>query len=80
MGYRRERLGVYTGVLAASFCSAQFLSSLPWSWVSDKYGRKAALISGLLGSAVGMAIFGTSTTYAQGKRFSMLVLHTRSHM
>lgn len=80
LGYRKERLGVYTGILAASFCSAQFLSSLPWSWVSDKYGRKAALISGLLGSAVGMAIFGTSTTYAQGISSASVVLYClRSH-
>ena len=44
MGYGGERLGYYAGMLAASFCAAQFTSSIPWGIVSDMYGRKSAIL------------------------------------
>lgn len=44
MGYGGERLGFYAGMLAASFCAAQFTSSIPWGIVSDMYGRKPAIL------------------------------------
>jgi MFS family permease len=64
-GYEGHRLGYYAGMLAASFCGAQFFSSYFWGKISDRYGRKPAMILGLFGAAVGMAIFGTSKIYAQ---------------
>lgn len=36
-----------------------------WGIISDKYGRKLALLSGVFGAAIGMAIFGSAKTYTQ---------------
>ncbi len=68
MGYTGERLGYHAGLLAASFCGAQFCTSVPWGMISDRYGRKIAIILGTLGAGIGMFIFGFSKTYAQGTR------------
>jgi MFS family permease len=65
MGYTGHRLGYYVGGLAASFCAAQFCSSVFWGMISDRYGRKMALITGTLGAAFGMLVFGSAKTFAQ---------------
>jgi MFS family permease len=65
MGYTGHRLGYYVGGLAASFCAAQFCSSVFWGMVSDRYGRKVALITGTFGAAFGMLVFGSAKTFAQ---------------
>ena len=65
-GYSHQQQGYYTGLLAASFCSAQFCTSMLWGQLSDKYGRKTAIIAGTLGSMIGLVIFGTAKTYMQG--------------
>jgi MFS family permease len=65
MGYTGHRLGYYVGGLAASFCAAQFCSSVFWGIISDRYGRKMALMSGTLGAAFGMLVFGSAKTFAQ---------------
>lgn len=65
LGYSGHRLGYYAGGLAASFCGAQFISSMSWGIFSDKYGRKPAVVIGTLGAAVGMFIFGSAKTYTQ---------------
>lgn len=36
-----------------------------WGIISDKYGRKFALLTGVFGAAIGMAIFGSAKTYSQ---------------
>lgn len=64
-GYTGNNLGYYAGFLAAAFCSAQFFSSILWGIISDRYGRKPAVVAGVLGGAVGMLVFGLSTTYTQ---------------
>ena len=64
-GYTGNRLGIYAGILAASFCGAQFFSSMIWGAVSDRYGRKPAIFIGTLGAAMGMLLFGFSATYTQ---------------
>jgi len=65
MGYTGKELGIYAGGLAASFCAAQFCSSIAWGKFSDIYGRKLAIILGTIGAALGMLVFGTSKTYTQ---------------
>ena len=45
-GYNGAVLGYYAGGLAASFCAAQFTSSILWGIISDRYGRKMAVIVG----------------------------------
>jgi len=64
-GYGGKQLGIYAGLLAATFCAAQFCSSLAWGQISDKYGRKPAIVIGTFGAGLGMLIFGCSGCYAQ---------------
>lgn len=65
LGHGGHELGYYAGGLAASFCGAQFCSSVLWGIISDKYGRKPAVVLGTMGTAAGMLIFGTAKTYPQ---------------
>jgi MFS family permease len=58
-------LGIFAGLLAATFSGAQFCSSMVWGMISDRYGRKFALLTGVFGAAIGMAIFGSARSYTQ---------------
>ncbi len=49
-------------MMAATFSGAQFCSSILWGIISDRYGRKAAIVYGVVGAAAGMAIFGSAKT------------------
>lgn len=64
-GYTGKELGYHVGGLAATFCLAQFVSSVPWGSLSDRIGRKPPVVMGVLGSAVGMVVLGISTSYSQ---------------
>src|SRR5437773_9912446 len=46
------------GLLAASFPVAQLVASPVWGRVSDRYGRRPALLAGLAASALAYLIFG----------------------
>jgi MFS family permease len=46
------------GAIIAAFSVAQLLAAPVWGRVSDHYGRRPALLVGLLGSAAAFAIFG----------------------
>lgn len=50
------------GLLAASFPVAQLVASPVWGYVSDRYGRRPALLVGLASSAVAYAVFGFAHT------------------
>ncbi|KAJ3313769.1 hypothetical protein HDV04_001573 [Boothiomyces sp. JEL0838] len=56
-------IGNYVGLLTSSFCLAQFLTSLPWGWASDRYGRRPILLIGLLGNTITCLLFGFSKTF-----------------
>ena len=46
------------GAVIASFSVAQLLAAPLWGHVSDRYGRRPALLAGLLASGVAYAVFG----------------------
>jgi MFS family permease len=46
------------GLLAASFPIAQLTSSPVWGRVSDRYGRRPAILAGLIASAIAYVVFG----------------------
>jgi MFS family permease len=46
------------GVITAAFSAAQILSAPVWGRVSDRYGRRPALLIGLLASSVAYVVFG----------------------
>jgi hypothetical protein len=64
-GFSEEELGLYVGLIAASYMAGQVCSSYFWGRCSDIYGRKPVMILGTLGTAFAAIIFGTSGTYAQ---------------
>jgi multidrug resistance protein len=49
--------GLVVGLLVSSFFVAQLLSAPLWGRVSDRYGRRPALLVGLLGSIIAYVIF-----------------------
>lgn len=50
------------GALVAAFSIAQLLSAPAWGWMSDRYGRRPAILVGLLVSAVAYVIFAFAGT------------------
>ncbi|KAK7444784.1 hypothetical protein VKT23_015101 [Stygiomarasmius scandens] len=52
-------------LLVATFFLTQFLTSLAWAIIADRYGRRIVLVSSLFGSAVTCGLFGTSTSLSQ---------------
>jgi len=64
-GYTGTELGWHAGLLASSFCGAQFFSSMFWGRISDQFGIKPCLVIGTAGSAAFFFLFGMSGSYAQ---------------
>jgi multidrug resistance protein len=50
------------GLLVAAFSVAQLLSAPAWGWMSDRYGRRPAILFGLLVSAFAYIIFAFAGT------------------
>eukprot|EP01083_Nonionella_stella_P275685 936474_1 len=63
-GVEPRLLGIYTSILNASFCFCQFLCCYVWGLISDKYGRRKALVCGLIFSTIAILIFGLSKDFA----------------
>lgn len=55
---RLDATAVDVGLIISAFSAAQILSAPVWGRVSDRYGRRPALIVGLLASAVAFVVFG----------------------
>lgn len=54
--------GFMVGVLISAFSIAQLLSATGWGRISDRFGRRPAVVAGLLVSAVAYVVFGLATT------------------
>ena len=54
------QIGMYVGYIASSFAIAQFLTSMFWGYMSDKFGRKPIILLGLIGTAISLLLFGLS--------------------
>ncbi len=55
---RLQATPLHVGVITAAFSAAQILSAPIWGRVSDRYGRRPALLIGLLASAGAYVVFG----------------------
>jgi MFS family permease len=53
-------IGYYVGFIASSFSLAQLLTAIAWGRLSDRFGRRAILLIGLLGNSITMLFFGLS--------------------
>lgn len=50
--------GLVVGLLVSSFSVAQLLAAPMWGRISDRYGRRPALLAGLAASAIAYVVFG----------------------
>jgi MFS family permease len=55
-----QATAVDVGLITAAFSAAQILSAPLWGRVSDRYGRRPALLIGLLASAAAYVVFGVA--------------------
>ncbi|KAJ3914562.1 hypothetical protein F5877DRAFT_50237 [Lentinula edodes] len=55
----------WTGVLVSMFFLSQFLTSLLWATLAERYGRRFVLVVTLFGSAVSVTAFGLSKSIGQ---------------
>ncbi|OQO06440.1 hypothetical protein B0A48_08223 [Cryoendolithus antarcticus] len=53
-----RRITFYAGMVTSAFAFAEFLSCMVWGRVSDRYGRKPILLTGLAGTGISMILFG----------------------
>lgn len=58
-------LGRYAGILSGSFAFAEVLFLVQWAKLSDRVGRKPALMTTMLTSAIFIAAFGFSKQFWQ---------------
>jgi MFS family permease len=52
------KISVYAGMVTSAFTLAEFATGVMWGKLSDKIGRKPVLLSGLIGTAISVLIFG----------------------
>lgn len=57
-----EEAGYVSGILLGVFMLGQIVSAKTWGYISDMYGRRFPLISGLFTSGLAMLFFGLSTS------------------
>ena len=55
---RLDASPLQVGLITSAFSAAQIVSAPMWGRVSDRYGRRPALLVGLLASAVAFVVFG----------------------
>eukprot|EP00536_Pseudo-nitzschia_multiseries_P001141 jgi/Psemu1/250246/estExt_Genewise1Plus.C_140103 len=62
--YTAATIGPYAGILASSFRLGRIPTAIPWGQCADVYGRKFALVVGVLAMVVGNLLFGLAPTFA----------------
>ena len=55
---------MYAGMVTSAFAFAEFSTSMLWGRLSDKFGRKPILLTGLAGTGISMLLFGLSPNLA----------------
>lgn len=54
----KSKISFYAGMVTSAFTFAEFSTGLLWGRLSDKVGRKPVLLTGLIGTAISVLIFG----------------------
>ncbi|KAI1818018.1 major facilitator superfamily domain-containing protein [Poronia punctata] len=53
-----DKISFYAGMVTSAFTFAEFSTAILWGRLSDKIGRKPVLMTGLVGTAVSVLVFG----------------------
>lgn len=53
-----RRISFYAGMVTSAFTFAEFSTGLLWGRLSDRIGRKPVLLTGLIGTALSVLVFG----------------------
>ena len=53
-----KRIALYAGMVTSAFALAEAMSSSIWGRLSDRFGRKLILLTGLAGTGLSMLLFG----------------------
>jgi len=61
----KDDIPFWVGITAASFPFSQFTSSVFWGRASDRFGRKATILFGVLGTLISSLLFGLSKSVPQ---------------
>jgi len=54
------QVAFYSGIVMSTFFLAQFVTSLLWTSIAEKHGRRAVLFASLFGNSIALSLFGTS--------------------
>ncbi|KAI1505288.1 major facilitator superfamily domain-containing protein [Biscogniauxia marginata] len=54
----KSKISFYAGMVTSAFTFAEFSTGLLWGRLSDRIGRKPVLLTGLIGTALSVLIFG----------------------
>ena len=54
----QNKISFYAGMVTSAFTFAEFSTGLFWGRLSDRIGRKPVLLTGLIGTALSVLIFG----------------------
>eukprot|EP00668_Euglena_longa_P030083 GGOE01037490.1.p1 GENE.GGOE01037490.1~~GGOE01037490.1.p1 ORF type:complete len:264 (+),score=49.48 GGOE01037490.1:56-847(+) len=60
-----SEVGYYSGYLVAAYFVGQFVGGMVWGHLSDRFGRRPIIISGLLSTSLSVALFAFSPNYYQ---------------
>jgi MFS family permease len=63
-GLEARDVGFYTGLLEGAFHVGAVPGAFFWSWFADHYGRRPALLCGLVGTFLAVILFGFAPNYA----------------
>ncbi|CAA7266822.1 unnamed protein product [Cyclocybe aegerita] len=58
-----RKTGYFAGIIESTFFFAECLTVVQWGYLADRFGRRPILMLGPLGLAIGMLLFGLSTTF-----------------
>ncbi|KAH7356437.1 major facilitator superfamily domain-containing protein, partial [Rhexocercosporidium sp. MPI-PUGE-AT-0058] len=58
-----SEIATYAGMLLSTFPFTEFLSGVAWGRLSDRIGRKPVLLTGLIGTALSILIFGFTPSF-----------------
>ncbi|KAF2091573.1 MFS general substrate transporter [Saccharata proteae CBS 121410] len=53
-----RQIAMYAGMVTSAFAFAEFMTGVMWGRLSDRFGRKPILLTGLAGTGLSMLLFG----------------------